>query len=235
VEGAADDHDPFLRHLLEYWEEIWDLADEAQQSEMTAAIAEGVARNVALPILQDVVLDMLEAGLLAPDHPLAQHIGSGTLLASHTEVDAADAAGDLAALRSVWLRNRLIPRPTPSSQPGPPRRSTDEGLVARVKAALLELPARSPDEIAAPDDAPLIRLAPSSGGEIRLPEFQFDRSGRPHDVVMEVNSLIDAVGDPWAVACWWVYPHAAFGSPPAQLIGVDETLLRRAARSLVED
>jgi hypothetical protein len=52
------------------------------------------------------------------------------------------------------------------------------------------------------------------------PAFQFDAGKR--DVFPEVravNERLDAVGDPWGVASWWVSPHARLGRRPMALVG----------------
>jgi hypothetical protein len=52
------------------------------------------------------------------------------------------------------------------------------------------------------------------------PAFQFDAGKR--DVFPEVravNERLDAAGDPWGVASWWVSPHARLRQRPMDLVG----------------
>jgi hypothetical protein len=52
------------------------------------------------------------------------------------------------------------------------------------------------------------------------PAFQVDaarRALRPE--VREVNETLDAAGDPWGVASWWVSQNARLGTRPVELVG----------------
>lgn len=52
------------------------------------------------------------------------------------------------------------------------------------------------------------------------PAFQVDvarRELRPE--VREVNETLDAAGDPWGVASWWVSENARLGTRPVELVG----------------
>ena len=53
------------------------------------------------------------------------------------------------------------------------------------------------------------------------PAFQVDPvAQRVHPVVTAVNRVLDAAGDPWGVASWWVSPTPRLdGSSPAALVG----------------
>ena len=53
------------------------------------------------------------------------------------------------------------------------------------------------------------------------PAFQVDPvAHRVHPVVTTVNRALDAAGDPWGVASWWVSPTPRLdGSSPAALVG----------------
>ena len=52
----------------------------------------------------------------------------------------------------------------------------------------------------------------------------------------EINELLDAAGDPWGIACWWVDPHERLDTAPAALLGRDEdAVLRLAAKTAGED
>ncbi|MCH0565770.1 DUF3168 domain-containing protein [Streptomyces sp. MUM 136J] len=100
---------------------------------------------------------------------------------------------------------------------------------------LLAVPALSPDdlrenfgvEVTAPE---LIRLRRGDGSE-GLPAFQFDREGRPRDVVVAVNRMLGAAEDPWGVADWWLGPNPWLATAPALLLGagLDGQLLAAAS------
>ena len=54
------------------------------------------------------------------------------------------------------------------------------------------------------------------------PAFQFDAERR--DVFAEVravNERLDAKGDPWGVASWWISRHGRLGVRPVDLVGTD--------------
>ena len=55
------------------------------------------------------------------------------------------------------------------------------------------------------------------------PAFQVDPvAQRVRPVVATVNRVLDAAGDPWGVASWWVSPTPRLdGSSPAALVGSD--------------
>lgn len=45
---------------------------------------------------------------------------------------------------------------------------------------------------------------------------------RVHPVVATVNRALNAVGDPWGVASWWISPTPGLdGAPPTALVGSD--------------
>ena len=77
----------------------------------------------------------------------------------------------------------------------------------------------------------LIRLSPRDGAD-RTPAFQFDDTGSPLPVVVEINRLLDAHGDPWGVADWWLGANAWLRDAPAVLLGrIDDDELLLAARA----
>jgi hypothetical protein len=54
-----------------------------------------------------------------------------------------------------------------------------------------------------------------------FPAFQIDvKAGCIRPCVPDVNRLLDAAGDPWGVASWWLLPHGALepGRAPADLL-----------------
>lgn len=75
------------------------------------------------------------------------------------------------------------------------------------------------------------------GGRTLYPAFQFDRrSGSVRPRVAQINHLLDAAGDPWGVASWWVEPLAWLpeGVSPAQAVLAGEygDVLLRSAQEL---
>lgn len=78
----------------------------------------------------------------------------------------------------------------------------------------------------------------SNGGKVWYPAFQFDaRHGSVHPVVKEVNELLDAAGDPWGVASWWLSPAGRRRDrrTPADLVlDGDDDAVRRLAHALVD-
>lgn len=69
------------------------------------------------------------------------------------------------------------------------------------------------------------------------PAFQFDpRKREVYPEVRQVNELLNAAGDPWGVASWWVSPNDRLGGArPLDLIGTaqpEEVI--RAAQAVVE-
>lgn len=52
------------------------------------------------------------------------------------------------------------------------------------------------------------------------PAFQIDAARRElRPEVREVNERLDAAGDPWGVASWWVSENARLGTRPVELVG----------------
>jgi len=68
------------------------------------------------------------------------------------------------------------------------------------------------------------------------PAFQFDPKRR--DVFQEVravNEILDAAGDPWGVASWWISSNARLEARPVDLIGTDRSKdVIAAAEAVVE-
>lgn len=61
------------------------------------------------------------------------------------------------------------------------------------------------------------------GNTYVFPQFQFDVDARRiHPVVERINVQLDALGDPWGVASWWLSPTPRLhGQTPADLVGAD--------------
>lgn len=79
-----------------------------------------------------------------------------------------------------------------------------------------------------PDDPGLVRL--EGPDRVRVwPAFQF---GSHPELVRRINHILDAAGDPWGAADWWLGPHAWLRGAPARLIGsVDDQVLVDAAEA----
>lgn len=124
--------------------------------------------------------------------------------------------------------------PAPREQPAP---GTEE-IRQEAEAWLLSAPALAEEEVRRrgvdPHDPGLIRLSPPSAN-VRLPAFQFDPNGHPYAVVMRINRMLDAAGDPWGVADWWLGPNAWIDAVPAESIGrINDGVLIAAARAVFE-
>ena len=74
------------------------------------------------------------------------------------------------------------------------------------------------------------------GGRFLYPRFQFDPERRRiFPEVKTLNRRLDALGDPWGVASWWVGHHDRLGARPMDLVGtVRRDELREVADALVE-
>lgn len=72
---------------------------------------------------------------------------------------------------------------------------------------VLSFPMKSAGQIPS-EQAPrpgLIRL--ERGGMVLYPAFQFRSDAGTQALVEEVNEMLDARDDPWAVASWWFAPN----------------------------
>lgn len=83
-------------------------------------------------------------------------------------------------------------------------------------------------------------LGIEDNGRVRYPAFQVDAGrARVRPIVVELNVRLDAKGDPWGVASWWLLPHArlADARSPAELAmtGQEDETLRALAQALIED
>ncbi|WP_430336244.1 hypothetical protein [Rhodococcus sp. ACT016] len=85
--------------------------------------------------------------------------------------------------------------------------SEEQAVLQAAIDYILSFPMKSPDEV--PSDlasrSGLIRL--EFGGLVAYPEFQFRSDARTQELVDEVNGILKAEDDPWAVASWWFYPN----------------------------
>jgi hypothetical protein len=224
--GVPDPPDPVLRALADYWDDVLELADDAQRGELRALV-DGTAEPDPLDAraaLADLLLD-----LLPPAHPVVEVLRTGTMFDPGGGADAAATVADsLAKLRVLVLR-----------QAGPGAPPALDEFDREVRGRLLTLPYLSPEVVRGrdvdPDDRGLIRLTRPDRG-VQLPAFQFTEAGAPWPVVRRVNERLGAGADPWGVTCWWVDPHAGLDARPADLLGRgQDALLLRAAAALGVD
>ncbi|MGK4585512.1 hypothetical protein [Kitasatospora sp. HPMI-4] len=111
-------------------------------------------------------------------------------------------------------------------------------VLGSVRRRLLAQPALDEPELRLlggdPATPGLLRLR-GPGGVERIPGFQFGAAGRPRTAVLEVNLILGAEQDPWAVADWWLSANAWLGGSPAELLGTGrEGQVVDAARYLAE-
>lgn len=100
-------------------------------------------------------------------------------------------------------------------------------------AAALGSSSRNPREFARQARSRPGTIALRRGNRFVFPSFQFNE-GRQEiwPIVAEVNTLLDASAEPWAVASFWFTPDAYLGARPADLVA-DPTRaddIRHAAR-----
>ena len=75
-----------------------------------------------------------------------------------------------------------------------------------------------------------------SGNGFLYPAFQFDALRRGvFPEVIEANELLDAAGDPWGAASWWMGGNARLAERPVECVGTERAAdLIEAAGALVE-
>lgn len=199
--------------------------DLDQLTELLTELAD--RQNVVDAWLELVTLVL---GRVPARHPIHEQFVS----AAHRGVATLDQQQDSAEWARVAEEARAILAqldPVPAD-PDP----TPEEILAAVRDRLLKVPARTPQELRSrgvdPAAAGLIRLS-APDGSTRLPAFQFTAAGPPFPVVLEINRLLDAERDRWAVADWWLSENVRLGTAPAELVGqsADERLIA-AARAL---
>jgi hypothetical protein len=163
--------------------------------------------------------------LLALRLPADNPVSATVLGARWVSADAADLPGSVALLRALPGLESLL-----QAASGPAARE-----LSGVQAGLLAARALTEGEVRAaggdPGRADLIRL-PRGDRHVVLPAFQFAGDGTPLPVVTRVNRLLDAAGDPWGVADWWLGRNAWLNGIPADLLGsVPDAELIMAARA----
>ena len=102
------------------------------------------------------------------------------------------------ALRAIWDEPMLDPRVAALAL-GAKRENRERVRRYRERSWLLGLP---------------------SGRGYLYPAFQFDADRRDlAPEVRTVNEQLDAAGDPWGVASWWVSRNDRLGARPRELVG----------------
>jgi len=72
-------------------------------------------------------------------------------------------------------------------------------------------------------------------GDWLCPAFQFNKRGKPLDVVKQVNKMLGADQDPWGAAGWWYSSNGRIGArTPLSLLEEDPQRLLQLARALLE-
>ena len=132
--------------------------------------------------------------------------------AEHTVMAQANIQGE--AIRTIWHEPMLEPRDAAVAL-GARGTNREKVRTYRERSWLLGLPA---------------------GRGYLYPAFQFDAERR--DVFPEVravNERLEAAGDPWGVASWWVSRHARLGARPVELVGTERAKdLARVAEAAIE-
>lgn len=205
--------------LYEHWEDVRARLDAETGAELIELLtvldaeSDDEARNAVARRLIRLVRDHLP-----PGHPVLAALLRGG--------EPRFATADLHRLDDLLadLRSRSGPRNTAEAEP-------DAWLIAAPALSVEEIRARGLD----PEDPGLIRLRRDDGPD-RLPAFQFGGDGRPRDLVMHINRLLDADEDPWGVADWWLGRNAWLDGIPAALLGhvEDDRLLAAAEAELTE-
>ncbi|MFJ8388573.1 hypothetical protein ACIQ9Q_29430 [Streptomyces sp. NPDC094438] len=112
-----------------------------------------------------------------------------------------------------------------------PPTDADDWLLAADSVTAAEYKARGHE----PAHPGLIRLTDREG-VVRLPLFQFEPSGQPRPIVVEINQLLEVDQDPWGTADWWLGSNVWLDGSPASLLGTtpDEVLLSTARAEIPE-
>ncbi|WP_420879132.1 hypothetical protein [Rhodococcus sp. (in: high G+C Gram-positive bacteria)] len=83
----------------------------------------------------------------------------------------------------------------------------EQAACQAAKSYVLSFPMKTPDDV--PSELAsrpgLIRL--ECGPLVRYPAFQFRSDAGTQALVEEINEMLDARDDPWAVASWWFAPN----------------------------
>ncbi|MDE2867289.1 MAG: hypothetical protein OXN91_01475 [Chloroflexota bacterium] len=186
----------------------------AEESVLLDAAASLAARHHALQGAESRLRSWL--GLLTLRSDLARQLGGTPHRVldetEHTVLAQATIQGE--AMRTIWREPMLEPRDTAVAL-GARGTNRENVRTYRKRSWLLGLPA---------------------GRGYVYPALQFDAEWR--DVFPEVravNERLDAAGDPWGVASWWIFRHARLDARPVELVGTDRADdLARVAEAAIE-
>ncbi|HKS48313.1 MAG TPA: hypothetical protein VJT49_25025 [Amycolatopsis sp.] len=205
-----------LEILARDWDGVRSLLGEAdlrRVSEMVGELADEAVPDAMLKRSNDLARFL--ARRLPREHPVRRALAdTGTRLASSRDPREL----------SRWSANReslrlaVLDDGVPSAEEVARRAS--EWLLATESLSEPEVRDRGWD----PGDPGLIRLDRDDGGR-QWPAFQFTAA-----IVPAINQILDAAGDPWGVADWWLGEHARLGDAPVRLIGqvADQVLVDAA-------
>ena len=186
----------------------------APEAELLDAAAQLAARHEALNGGAARVRSLLE--LLAQQHVLARQLGGDPrhVLDEAERVLLLQAQVEGEALRSIW----------------------DEPMIeARDAAAALGAAPSNRERVRRYRERSWLLGLPSGRGYL-YPTFQFAVERRDvAPAVRAVNEQLDAAGDPWGVASWWVALNDRLGARPRDLVGTERADdLAGAAASLTQ-
>ena len=195
-----------LAHLAAEW--------PAGDAELLDAAASLAARHHALE--DDATRLRSWLALLTWRSNIARQLGGGPLhVLEESErlvMDQARLQGE--AIQTIWREPMLQPKDAAVAL-GAKKTNREKVRRFRARSSLLGL---------------------ATGGSYLYPAFQFDVERREiFPEVRAVNELLDAAGDPWGVASWWISTHARLANRPVELIGTERADdLLTVAESVVE-
>ncbi|MFC5744622.1 hypothetical protein [Actinomadura rugatobispora] len=218
-----------LRALRDHWPDVAGRLDGAARARVLELI--GRYRDADPDDRLDVVLElmMLLGEVLPAGHPVRRALAQGDPMMRATAL-----AGD----EELWADLDVLFAELAESTSGTGRFDV-EAVLREVKARLLRNPTLTEREVRErgqdPAAADLIKL-PDPAGVPLLPAFQFGDDGAPRPVVLRVNAMLGAGGDPWGVASWWLDLNARLDEAPFRLLGqVPDEYILAAAAAVIED
>jgi hypothetical protein len=216
-----------IQALAQHWNDIVGLLSDQDRQAVAGPAGELLAAGDAAA-RREAALDIVEivAPLLPADHPVRRALAGEST--RYAEV-AQNWDAPIGLLRDSLARLDLgSGRPIATEQAQADEQAED-WLLAAPAVDAAEVRRRGLD----PDSPGLLRIG-RAGRDWRWPAFQFDAAGRPFAVVTQINLLLNADGDPWGVADWWLGPNAWLDATPAELIGrIGDELLLDAATALL--
>jgi hypothetical protein len=228
--------DPVMRVVAEHWDSIESHLTVVQAQRFRVLVGQFTAAGAPADQFDavDELLEMLVFALPA-SHPVRRAIADPDATRSASALAPAEDQELMEELRRILdqePRGPFGPQAVADNEPGPLdeiTRDAMERLLAVPALSAADLRRRGGD----PAQEHLIRLEDRDGP--RFPVFQFDASGRPLRLVLEINALLDADADPWGVADWWLGRNSWLSRAPAELIGqVADELLLASARAVAE-